>query len=142
MKILIINGPNLNLLGRRNREVYGDESFEQFLPKLSRDFPQCNFDYFQTNIEGEIVDRLQQADGLYAAVVLNAGGYTHTSIAITDAVEAIEVPVIEVHLSQIYAREEFRHISLIAKNSIGTIAGFGLLSYSLAITAIIDKNIK
>ncbi|MBQ8493594.1 MAG: type II 3-dehydroquinate dehydratase [Alistipes sp.] len=132
MKILIINGANLNLLGRRQPEIYGRESFEDFLEALRARYSGETIDYFQSNIEGELVDRLQQADGAYDGVILNAGGYTHTSVVLRDAVAAITVPVVEVHISSILAREEFRHASMIAPVACGTIMGFGMESYRIA----------
>jgi len=132
-KILIINGPNLNLLGKRETAVYGNRKFEDYLKTLKPVFPGLALSYFQSNIEGEIIDALQKADGKYLGVILNAGGYTHTSVAIGDAVRAIGVPVIEVHISNVYAREEFRHVSHIAAAAKGVISGFGLDSYRLAI---------
>lgn len=132
MKILIINGANLNLLGRRQPEIYGRESFEDFLEALRARYSGDTIDYFQSNIEGELVDRLQQADGAYDGVILNAGGYTHTSVVLRDAVAAITVPVVEVHISSILAREEFRHVSMIAPVACGTIMGFGMESYRIA----------
>ena len=137
MKILIINGANLNLLGRREPEIYGRESFEEYLEALRARYSEHTIDYYQSNIEGEIVDALQRADGLYDAVVLNAGGYTHTSVVIRDAIAAIATPVVEVHISSILAREEFRHVSLIAPVVRGSIMGFGMESYRLALEHII-----
>ena len=137
MKILIINGANLNLLGRRQPEIYGRESFEDYLEALRARYSEHTIDYFQSNIEGEIVDALQRAEGVYDAVVLNAGGYTHTSVVIRDAIAAIATPVVEVHISSILAREEFRHISLIAPVVRGSIMGFGMESYRLAVEYII-----
>lgn len=137
MKILIINGANLNLLGRRQPEIYGHESFEDFLEALRARYSDHTIDYFQSNIEGEIVERLQQSEGVYDGVVLNAGGYTHTSVVIRDAVAAITTPVVEVHISSILAREEFRHQSMIAPVAKGTIMGFGMSSYRLAVEYII-----
>ena len=137
MKILIINGANLNLLGRRQPEIYGRESFEDYLEALRARYSEHTIDYFQSNIEGEIVDALQRTDGVYDAVVLNAGGYTHTSVVIRDAIAAIAIPVVEVHISSILAREEFRHISLIAPVVRGSIMGFGMESYRLAVEYII-----
>ena len=137
MKILIINGANLNLLGRRQPEIYGRESFEEYLEALRARYSEHTIDYYQSNIEGEIVDALQRTDGLYDAVVLNAGGYTHTSVVIRDAIAAIATPVVEVHISSILAREEFRHISLIAPVVRGSIMGFGMESYRLAVEYII-----
>lgn len=137
MKILIINGANLNLLGSRQPEIYGRESFEDYLEALRARYSEHTIDYYQSNIEGEIVDALQRADGLYDAVVLNAGGYTHTSVVIRDAIAAIATPVVEVHISSILAREEFRHQSLIAPVVRGSIMGFGMESYRLAVEHII-----
>ena len=137
MKILIINGANLNLLGRRQPEIYGRESFEDYLEALRARYSEHTIDYFQSNIEGEIVDALQRTDGAYDAVVLNAGGYTHTSVVIRDAIAAIATPVVEVHISSILAREEFRHVSLIAPVVRGSIMGFGMESYRLAVEYII-----
>lgn len=131
-KILIINGPNLNLLGKREPGIYGEVSFEEYLEKMKkRDGVEVQ--YFQSNIEGEIIDKLHETGFSFDGIILNAGGYTHTSVSIADAIAAISTPVIEVHLSNVYAREEFRHHSIIAKNCIGVISGFGLDSYSLAI---------
>ena len=137
MKILIINGANLNLLGRRQPEIYGRESFEDYLGALRARYSEHTIDYYQSNIEGELVDALQRADGRYDGVVLNAGGYTHTSVVIRDAISAISTPVVEVHISQILAREEFRHVSLIAPVAVGTITGFGMESYRLAMEYLI-----
>ena len=137
MKILIINGANLNLLGCRQPEIYGRESFEDYLEALRARYSDHIIDYYQSNIEGEIVDALQRADAVYDAVVLNAGGYTHTSVVIRDAIAAIATPVVEVHISSILAREEFRHLSLIAPVVRGSIMGFGMESYRLAVEYII-----
>lgn len=137
MKILIINGANLNLLGRRQPEIYGRESFEDYLEALRARYSAHKLDYYQSNIEGEIVNTLQQADGNYDGIILNAGGYTHTSVVIRDAIAAIAVPVVEVHISSILAREEFRHVSLIAPVAKGSIMGFGMESYRLAVEHII-----
>lgn len=136
MKIAIINGPNLNLLGTREPGLYGNQSFEDYFLQLQVEFSQVEFTYFQSNVEGELINELQQAntDG----IILNAGGYTHTSVAIADAVAAISIPVIEVHISNVYAREAYRHESLMAKNCKGVIAGFGLDSYRLAIESLIQ----
>ncbi len=133
MKILIINGANLNLLGCRQPEIYGHESFEDFLGALRARYSEHNIEYYQSNVEGELVNALQQADGRYDGVILNAGGYTHTSVVIRDAIAAIATPVVEVHISSILAREEFRHISLIAPVVKGSIMGFGMESYRLAL---------
>ena len=134
---MIINGANLNLLGRRQPEIYGRESFEDYLEALRARYSEHTIDYFQSNIEGEIVDALQRAEGVYDAVVLNAGGYTHTSVVIRDAIAAIATLVVEVHISSILAREEFRHQSLIAPVVRGSIMGFGMESYRLAVEYII-----
>tara|TARA_Y100000385_G_scaffold208532_1_gene216239 strand:+ start:254 stop:673 length:420 start_codon:yes stop_codon:yes gene_type:complete len=134
-KILIINGPNLNLLGKREPDTYGDKSFEDYTKELVAEFPQLELSTYQSNVEGEIINKLQEKGFSYAGIVLNAGGYTHTSVAIADAVAAIKTPVIEVHISNIYAREEYRHHSLMAKSCLGVVAGFGLDSYKMAINA-------
>ena len=138
MKILIINGANLNLLGRRQPEIYGHESFEDYLEALRACYSDHVIDYYQSNVEGELVTKLQEADGQYDGVVLNAGGYTHTSVVLHDAVAAISVPVVEVHISSILSREEFRHVSMIAPVAVGTIMGFGLKSYDLAIKHFVE----
>jgi 3-dehydroquinate dehydratase-2 len=135
MKILIINGPNLNLLGKREPGIYGNTDFESYLAELRAQFPEVVIDYTQSNVEGEIINAIHAADGVYDGVVLNAGGYTHTSVAIADAIGAVAVPVVEVHISCILAREEFRHISLIAPVAAGSIMGFGLDSYRLGVLA-------
>ena len=136
MKILIINGANLNLLGRRQPEIYGHESFEDFLGALRARYSEHNIEYYQSNVEGELVNALQQADGKYDGVIINAGGYTHTSVVIRDAIAAIATPVVEVHISSILAREEFRHVSMLAPVCRGSIMGFGLDSYRLGIEAL------
>lgn len=133
MKIIIINGPNLNLLGNREPDIYGKRTFQDFLVKLQDDFPDITLEYYQSNVEGEIINKLHESNGRFDGIILNAGGYTHTSVAIGDAVKAIDTPVVEVHISNILAREEFRHISHIAPYAKGSIFGFGLDSYSLAI---------
>lgn len=133
MKLLILNGANLNLQGTRDRAVYGSETFDEFIPRLRAAYPEVEIDYHQTNIEGEIVDALHAADGTYDGVLLNVGGYTHTSVVIRDAISAITVPVVEIHISNIAAREEFRHTSLIGGVAIGSIIGFGLDSYRLGV---------
>ena len=133
MKILIINGANLNMLGRREVDIYGRESFEDFLEALRLRYAAHTIDYYQSNIEGELVDVLQRAEGRYDGIILNAGGYTHTSVVIRDAMSAIATPVVEVHISSILAREEFRHTSMLASAAKGTIMGFGLESYRLAV---------
>lgn len=133
MKLLIINGPNLNLIGKRETGLYGTQSIEAYLKKLRKNYPDISLIYFQSNIEGEIIDAIQKAGLLYDGIILNAGGYTHTSVAIADAVKAVAIPVIEVHISNIFARESFRHISMIAPYVKGSITGFGMESYRLAV---------
>lgn len=133
MKLLIINGPNLNLLGKREKTIYGENSFEDFYAILINEFSDITIEYYQSNVEGELINKLHDVGFSYDAIVMNAGAYTHTSIGIGDAIAGIETPVIEVHISNVYAREEFRHQSLMAKNCIGVIAGMGLNSYRLAI---------
>lgn len=137
MKILIINGPNLNLLGQREKGIYGERTFESYLEELRGRFPDVTLDYFQSNIEGEIVDRLHAAQRDSDGVVLNAGAYTHTSIAIADAIGGISVPVVEVHISCILARESYRHVSLIAPKCKGSVMGFGLDSYRLGVLGLL-----
>ena len=140
MVIHIINGPNLNLVGKREPEVYGNRSLDQYLQELIEQHPQHTIDVYQSNIEGEIVDRLQQVGFEDCGIILNAGGYTHTSVAIADAVAAITAPVIEVHISNIYSREPFRHKSLLSPVCKGIIAGFGLDSYRLALASLLPDN--
>lgn len=137
MNITIINGPNLNLLGRREPEKYGHSSFEEYLTILKSRYADFCIEYFQSNIEGELIDEIQKAGVSSDGIIINAGGYTHTSVAITDAISGIDTPVIEVHITNISAREEFRHTSLIGRACAGSIAGFGLDSYRLAIEALI-----
>lgn len=133
MKILILNGPNLNLLGKREPETYGNLSFEDFLNILKKRFAQVEFDYYQSNVEGELINQLHEAGFSYTGIILNAGAYTHTSVALHDAIAAIKTPVVEVHISNIYAREEFRHKSLITSKCAGLITGFGMEGYALAV---------
>lgn len=133
MKLLILNGPNLNLLGKREPAIYGSENFEAYLKVLQAKYPDIELHYFQSNIEGELIDKLHEVGFSYTGIVLNAAAYTHTSVGIGDAVKGIEIPVIEVHISNVYARETYRHQSFIAPNAKGVIAGFGLKSYDLAI---------
>jgi 3-dehydroquinate dehydratase II len=140
MQIEIINGPNLNLLGKREPEKYGHTSFEDYLALLKTRYPDIIFKYFQSNIEGEIINEIQNSGFSFDGIILNAGGYTHTSVAITDAVASVKSPVIEVHITNIAAREEFRHTSLIGIKCAGTISGFGLDSYRLAVEALIEYN--
>lgn len=139
MKIQIINGPNLNLLGVREPGIYGSSSFESYLPTLRQRYPDVQIVYYQSNIEGELIDRMQQVGFEYDGIVLNAGAYTHTSIALHDCIRSLTTPVIEVHISNVHTREEFRHHSMISAACRGVIAGFGLDSYRLAIEAIIAQ---
>jgi len=141
MKILIINGPNLNLLGIREKSIYGDTSFEQYLNSLRTDYPQLEIHYFQSNIEGEIIDKLHETGFSFDGIIINAGAYTHTSIAIRDAISAIKTQVIEVHISNTLTREDFRHKSVIGPVCKGCIMGFGLHSYKLGIESIL-LNLK
>ena len=137
-KILIVNGPNLNLLGKREPGIYGQESFDSYLPQLRNRYPQVEIDYFQSNCEGALIDRMQQDGFSVDGIVLNAGAYTHTSVALGDCIRAITSPVIEVHISNVHTREEFRHHSMISAACKGVICGFGLDSYRLAIEALLD----
>ena len=136
MKVIIINGPNLNLLGKREKSIYGDISFEEYFSELVEEFPDLELEYFQSNVEGELIDKLQEVGFSYNYILLNAGGYTHTSVALTDAVSAIETPVIEVHISNIYAREDFRKKSLLSPHCKAVICGLGLDSYKAALLTI------
>jgi len=141
MKIIIINGPNLNLLGQRETNIYGSQSFDQYLEKLRKEYKPLHIDYYQSNVEGELINKLQEVGFEHDGIILNAGGYTHTSVAIRDAIAAIQTPVIEVHISNIHAREEFRHQSLLTEKCMGIIAGFGLDAYRLAVEALyLDKK--
>ncbi len=135
MKLLIINGPNLNLLGSREPETYGNQSFEDYFSKLQFQFREVELSYFQSNIEGELIGKLQEADNMFDGIILNAAAYTHTSVGIGDAIKAIKTPVVEVHISNTFSREKFRHKSFISPNAKGIIIGFGLQSYDLAITS-------
>ena len=138
MNIQIINGPNLNLLGKREPDIYGNASFESFLDKLINAYPNIQFSYFQSNTEGLIIDKLHEVGFSADGIILNAGGYTHTSVALIDAIRAINTPVVEVHISNIFEREDFRRTSLIAPACVGSISGFGLDSYRLAVEAILS----
>ncbi len=140
MKIQIINGPNLNLLGMREPSVYGDQSFTAWYEKLQKVFPEIRLDHYQSNVEGEIINKIHETGFDYDGIILNAGGYTHTSVAIRDAIKSVRTPVIEVHISNVYAREEFRHQSMISAVCAGVIGGFGLNSYRLAVEALIMAN--
>jgi 3-dehydroquinate dehydratase-2 len=135
MKIAIINGPNLNLLGKREPEVYGNLSFDQYYESLQQQYPQISFSYFQSNVEGELINELQRVGFDYDGIVFNPGGYTHTSVAIGDAIAAIKTPVIEVHISNVHAREDFRKISHVSAKCKGTISGLGMMGYRLAVEA-------
>ena len=140
MQILILNGPNLNLLGKREPGIYGDQDFQSFYEELTAVYDDvASFRYEQSNVEGELIDLLQEADGAYDAIVLNAGGYTYTSVALMDCIAAIAVPVYEVHISNPLAREEFRHNSLVGQKCVGTVSGFGLDSYRLAVEGILSQ---
>ncbi len=138
-QLIIINGPNLNLLGTRQPEVYGNRTFEEYYQELKNLFPQFSIDYFQSNIEGEIINKLHETGFSFAGIILNAGGYTHTSVAIADAIASIRTPVVEVHISNIYSREEFRQKSLLAPFCKGVVAGFGLQSYEFAIRSFLEQ---
>ena len=133
MKLLILNGPNLNLLGTREPEIYGNQSMDSYFSALQNKYPTINLEYYQSNVEGEIINKLQEVGFDYDGILLNAGGYTHTSVAIRDAVSAIKTPVLEIHISNIYARESFRQISLLSEVCKGTISGFGMDGYLLGI---------
>ncbi len=137
MNIYIINGPNLNLLGIREKSIYGEQGFESFFEDLKTQFPSVNLHYYQSNVEGELINKLHEIGFIADGIIFNAGGYTHTSVAIADAIAGITSPVIEVHISNVYAREEYRHVSLMAKNCKGVISGFGLASYKLALDSIL-----
>ncbi len=140
MKIQVINGPNINLLGKREPSIYGSVSFEDYLQQLRAAFPDVWIDYYQSNVEGEMINKLHEVGFDYDGIVLNAGAYTHTSIALQDAIRAITAPVIEVHISNVHKREEFRHKSMISCACLGVICGFGLDSYRLAVDALIHQN--
>lgn len=133
MKVIIINGPNLNLLGKREQNIYGDITFEEFYQLLKKKYPSIELSYFQSNVEGDLITKIQEVGFSYDGIVLNAAAYTHTSVGIGDAVKAIETPVVEVHISNTFAREDFRHHSFISSGAKGVIIGFGLQSYELAL---------
>ena len=137
LKIAIINGPNLNLLGIREKEIYGSNSFEDYFKTLQQKFPTIDLTYYQSNVEGELINKLHEVGFTYNAIILNAGAYTHTSIAIADAIAGIKTPVIEVHISNIFAREDFRHVSYLGKHCKGSISGFGLNGYEMAIQSVL-----
>ncbi|MEM9362301.1 MAG: type II 3-dehydroquinate dehydratase [Bacteroidota bacterium] len=139
MKLIIINGPNLNLLGKREPEVYGSTAFEDYFSQLQQKFPKVELTYFQSNIEGELINKIQEVGFDFDGIVLNAAAYTHTSVGIGDAIKAIETPVVEVHISNTHQREDFRHVSHIAGGAKGVILGFGLQSYDLAIQSFLEN---
>ena len=141
MKVQIINGPNLNLIGQREKSIYGVMSFDDYLDHILNKFPDLYIDYFQSNIEGEIIDKIQEVGYSFDGIILNAAAYTHTSVGIADAVRAIETPVVEVHISNTKSREDYRHKSYISPHVKGVIQGFGLLSYELAIISFVDRII-
>ena len=140
MKIQIINGPNINLLGKREPSIYGARSFEDYLAELKERFPQVEMDYYQSNVEGEMINKIHEVGFDYDGIVLNAGAYTHTSIALQDAIRAVSAPTIEVHISNVHQREEVRHRSMISCACVGVICGFGLDSYRLAIEALLERR--
>lgn len=139
-KILIVNGPNLNLLGVREPSIYGYDSFESYMPQLRADFPDVKIKYYQSNVEGELINKLQEVGFEYDGIVLNAGAYTHTSIALLDCIRSLRCPVVEVHISNVHAREEFRHKSMISEACLGVICGFGLAGYKLAIEGLLAQS--
>ena len=140
MKIQIINGPNLNLLGKRETSIYGNQSFEDFFKDLQKRFASIEFHYYQSNIEGELVNKLHETGFDFTGIILNAGAYTHTSVAIHDAIGGIKTPVVEVHISNVYGREEFRHKSLITSKCVGLLTGFGMEGYAMAISYFINRK--
>lgn len=140
MKILVLNGPNINLLGKREPEIYGGRSFEDYYQELKAMYPAVEFDYYQSNVEGEIVNKIHEVGFDWDGIVLNAGAYTHTSVAIHDAIKAVTAPVVETHISNVYKREEFRHKSIISSACVGVIGGFGLDSYRLGVEALLKLN--
>jgi 3-dehydroquinate dehydratase-2 len=140
MKIQIINGPNLNLLGVREPDIYGKTGFETFLETLRKNYPEVEIDYFQSNVEGFLIDKIQETGFSIDGIILNAGAYTHTSIALHDAIRAVKTPVVEVHISNVFEREEFRHHSMISPACVGVICGFGLDSYRLALEALLKRS--
>lgn len=139
MQIAIINGPNLNLLGKRETTIYGDQSFDTFFEKLKKEFPTVTFHYYQTNVEGELINEIQKIGFTFDGIVLNPGGYTHTSVALGDAIAAITTPVVEVHISNIFGREDFRKLSHVSGKSVGVISGLGLKGYALAVEYLMGK---
>ena len=140
MKIQIINGPNINLLGKREPSVYGSRSFDDYLDELKKRYPEVDFYCFQSNVEGEMINKIHEVGFVFDGIVLNAGAYTHTSIALQDAIRAVNSPVVEVHISNVHQREEFRHKSMISCACVGVICGFGLDSYRLAVEALLARH--
>lgn len=140
LRIIIINGPNLNVLGKRAPEIYGSQDFEQFFQSLRKAYSEVQLEYFQSNVEGELINKLHEKGFSFDGIILNPGGYTHTSVALRDAIEAISTPVVEVHISNIHAREEFRHQSLTAFHAKGMISGFGLAGYEMALSYFMDYS--
>ena len=140
MKIAIINGPNLNLLGKREPDVYGNTTFESYFEMLKERYPAVEFEYFQSNIEGEIISKIQEFGFSTDGIVLNAAAYTHTSVGIGDAVKAVSAPVVEVHITNVYQREDFRHESYISAHAVGVIVGFGLFGYELAVRSLVERT--
>ena len=140
MKLIVINGPNLNLLGTRETDIYGKLDFETYFETLVKKFPEHQLSYYQSNVEGELINKIQEAAKTTEGIILNAGGFTHTSVAIADAVAAIQIPTLEVHISNIFAREDYRHVSYLGKHCKGSISGFGLKGYELAISWFGDKG--
>lgn len=140
MKVIIINGPNLNLLGTREKSIYGNQNFEAYFETLQQNFSTMELAYYQSNVEGELINKLHEVGFSYDGIVFNGGGYTHTSVALSDAIAAIKTPVVEVHISNIHAREEFRHLSLITKECAGLITGFGLQGYDMALGYLRNQN--
>ena len=140
MQIIIINGPNLNLLGKREPDIYGDKTFDVFFQELATEYSEIDLSSFQSNVEGELINKLHEVGFDHDGIILNAGGYTHTSVSLADAIASIETPVIEAHLSNIFSREDYRHISLLSKNCIGVICGFGMNTYRLALESLIAKK--
>lgn len=142
MKILILNGPNLNLLGKREPGIYGSRGFLEYYEELQSRYPEVEFDYFQSNIEGEMINKIQEVGFSYDGIVLNAGAYTHTSIALQDAIRGVTSPVVEVHISNVHTREDYRHKSMISCACVGVICGFGLDSYRLGVEAILGLKVR
>ncbi len=140
MKIQIINGPNLNLLGKRETSIYGSQSFEEFLTELKKRFPSIDLHYYQSNVEGELINKIHEIGFSFDGIILNAGAYTHTSVAIHDAVGGIKTPVVEVHISNVYGREEYRHKSLITSKCVGMLTGFGMEGYAMALSYLVSRG--